>query len=139
MSGLAKMCAASQIGRLYGPNQPVHAMMRCAGTDGDCCPEAATGLFLSCCDTEARLEIEEAATTVLCADGAGAELPPAAQWGQCGGLHWDGTTVCEAGFACFAQNPYFSQCDVSCPGEAWLCATTDASRLQAGGLRSQAF
>ncbi|KAI0397042.1 carbohydrate-binding module family 1 protein [Xylariaceae sp. FL0594] len=32
------------------------------------------------------------------------------QWDQCGGLGWQGCTVCASGFNCVAQNPYYSQC-----------------------------
>lgn len=34
----------------------------------------------------------------------------AQKWGQCGGLHWTGPTVCVSGTTCQKQNDYYSQC-----------------------------
>lgn len=34
----------------------------------------------------------------------------AQKWGQCGGLHWTGPTVCVGGTTCQKQNDYYSQC-----------------------------
>ncbi|KAK7049402.1 hypothetical protein VNI00_006003 [Paramarasmius palmivorus] len=31
-------------------------------------------------------------------------------WGQCGGIGWTGSTVCDSGSTCVAQNAYYSQC-----------------------------
>ncbi|KAF8149218.1 hypothetical protein K438DRAFT_1988985 [Mycena galopus ATCC 62051] len=31
-------------------------------------------------------------------------------FGQCGGLHWGGTTCCSADWKCTPINPYYSQC-----------------------------
>ena len=31
-------------------------------------------------------------------------------YGQCGGQNYEGSTVCSAGFACYKQNDYYSQC-----------------------------
>ena len=32
------------------------------------------------------------------------------QWGQCGGLVWNGSTRCASGLTCTELNPYYSQC-----------------------------
>eukprot|EP01035_Chromulina_nebulosa_P012445 gene12445-16593_t len=31
-------------------------------------------------------------------------------YGQCGGQNYEGSTSCAAGFACYTQNAYYSQC-----------------------------
>ncbi|KAL4889352.1 glycoside hydrolase superfamily [Aspergillus ambiguus] len=38
--------------------------------------------------------------------------PPdvASRWGQCGGINWNGPKVCQTGYTCVMQNPYFHQC-----------------------------
>lgn len=33
-----------------------------------------------------------------------------AQWGQCGGMNWTGSTKCASGTSCVSQNAYYSQC-----------------------------
>lgn len=33
-----------------------------------------------------------------------------AQWGQCGGTGYSGSTTCASGFTCHVVNPYYSQC-----------------------------
>ncbi|KAM0414710.1 hypothetical protein ACHAPT_013449 [Fusarium lateritium] len=33
-----------------------------------------------------------------------------AQWGQCGGINWTGSTKCASGTSCVAHNDYYSQC-----------------------------
>lgn len=44
------------------------------------------------------------------------------QWGQCGGLGYKGSTVCDSGFSCFRQNAWYSQCLTSCPTSCcWDC------------------
>ncbi|KAF5373610.1 hypothetical protein D9758_000872 [Tetrapyrgos nigripes] len=32
------------------------------------------------------------------------------QWGQCGGIGWNGATTCVSGSSCTVVNPYYSQC-----------------------------
>ncbi|KAF9886713.1 hypothetical protein FE257_011227 [Aspergillus nanangensis] len=38
--------------------------------------------------------------------------PPdvASRYGQCGGINWSGPSVCQTGYTCVMQNPYFHQC-----------------------------
>ncbi|KAK6525937.1 hypothetical protein TWF281_010980 [Arthrobotrys megalospora] len=36
--------------------------------------------------------------------------PTQTRWGQCGGIGYGGPTQCEAGTACYTQNPYWAQC-----------------------------
>ncbi|RDB30353.1 hypothetical protein Hypma_007192 [Hypsizygus marmoreus] len=36
--------------------------------------------------------------------------PPAAAWGQCGGIGWTGPTACTSGYKCSVANVYYSQC-----------------------------
>ncbi|KAL5365174.1 glycoside hydrolase superfamily [Aspergillus floccosus] len=38
--------------------------------------------------------------------------PPdvASRWGQCGGINWNGPKICQGGYTCVMQNPYFHQC-----------------------------
>ncbi|KAG8679416.1 hypothetical protein FRC08_016989, partial [Ceratobasidium sp. 394] len=33
-----------------------------------------------------------------------------AEWGQCGGIGYTGSTVCDSGLTCIVLNPYYSQC-----------------------------
>ncbi|KAG8726582.1 hypothetical protein FRC11_014871, partial [Ceratobasidium sp. 423] len=33
-----------------------------------------------------------------------------AQWGQCGGIGYTGSTTCDSGLTCVYQNDYYSQC-----------------------------
>ncbi|KAG9094984.1 hypothetical protein FRC07_011166, partial [Ceratobasidium sp. 392] len=33
-----------------------------------------------------------------------------AEWGQCGGIGYTGSTVCDSGLTCNVINPYYSQC-----------------------------
>ncbi|KAG8746347.1 hypothetical protein FRC10_005336 [Ceratobasidium sp. 414] len=33
-----------------------------------------------------------------------------AEWGQCGGIGYTGSTVCDSGLTCVVLNPYYSQC-----------------------------
>ncbi|KAF8600924.1 endo-1,4-beta-xylanase A precursor [Ceratobasidium sp. AG-I] len=47
-----------------------------------------------------------------------------AVYGQCGGLNWTGSTVCDAGSYCLYSNPYYSQC---VPGTASTTATATTS------------
>ncbi|TDL15869.1 cellulase [Rickenella mellea] len=39
--------------------------------------------------------------------GGGGTVP---QWGQCGGIGWNGGTVCVSPYTCHVSNPYYSQC-----------------------------
>ncbi|KAF7335355.1 GMC oxidoreductase [Mycena sanguinolenta] len=39
-----------------------------------------------------------------------APVPTQTHWGQCGGIGWQGPTVCAAPFTCKVSNPYYSQC-----------------------------
>jgi hypothetical protein len=34
----------------------------------------------------------------------------AAQWGQCGGIGWNGPTTCVSPYTCQQINPYYYQC-----------------------------
>lgn len=41
---------------------------------------------------------------------AGAVSAQQPAWAQCGGIGWSGATTCVSGYACVAQNAYYSQC-----------------------------
>ncbi|TFL00342.1 carbohydrate esterase family 1 protein [Pterulicium gracile] len=43
-------------------------------------------------------------------EGPGPTLPPVAQWGQCGGINWTGSTACVSPFVCTVISEWFSQC-----------------------------
>ncbi|KAK3322580.1 cellobiose dehydrogenase-like protein [Apodospora peruviana] len=38
------------------------------------------------------------------------QVAAVARWGQCGGLQWTGSFVCQAPYTCQKQNDYYSQC-----------------------------
>ncbi|KAK7062730.1 hypothetical protein VNI00_000218 [Paramarasmius palmivorus] len=46
-------------------------------------------------------------------------------WGQCGGIGWTGSTVCDSGSTCVAQNAYYSQCIPGTGGSTDPPATTN--------------
>ncbi|KAF8910766.1 acetyl xylan esterase [Mucidula mucida] len=55
-------------------------------------------------------------------------------WGQCGGIGWTGSTICDAGTTCIHLNDYYFQCQ---PGVAsTTAATTTAVTTTAGGTTS---
>eukprot|EP01035_Chromulina_nebulosa_P029759 gene29759-39471_t len=47
---------------------------------------------------------------VLSTASANIKLVDVPAYGQCGGQNYEGSTVCAAGFACYTQNAYYSQC-----------------------------
>jgi hypothetical protein len=55
-------------------------------------------------------------------------------WEQCGGLNWTGSTTCPAGWHCYSENEYFSQCIPGSDGTIVECRT--GSDCQAGGCGS---
>lgn len=50
-------------------------------------------------------------------------------WGQCGGINYGGSTICDAGSTCVFQNPYYSQClpGVTVTGSSTSRSTTTTS------------
>ncbi|KAF8968178.1 endoglucanase [Flammula alnicola] len=53
-----------------------------------------------------------------------------AVWGQCGGIGFTGSTVCDAGSTCVFSNAYYSQC---LPGAAPAPTTTPTPTISNGG------
>ncbi|EKM58934.1 glycoside hydrolase family 10 protein [Phanerochaete carnosa HHB-10118-sp] len=53
-----------------------------------------------------------------------------AVWGQCGGIGYAGSTVCDAGSHCVYENDYYSQCQ---PGAATTPPPVTATPLPSGG------
>ncbi|KEF53642.1 uncharacterized protein A1O9_10042 [Exophiala aquamarina CBS 119918] len=48
-----------------------------------------------------------AVTAVAC---PAATIAAQGSWEQCGGFSWTGSTICQAGWTCMVQNPWYSQC-----------------------------
>jgi cellulose 1,4-beta-cellobiosidase len=58
------------------------------------------------------------ASTLL---GFAASVSAVAEWGQCGGMNYSGSTVCDSPWVCVYSNPYYSQC---LPGSSTTTTTT---------------
>ncbi|KAM7187997.1 1, 4-beta cellobiohydrolase [Naviculisporaceae sp. PSN 640] len=56
----------------------------------------------------------------------------ASQWGQCGGIGFNGPTCCQSGSSCVEQNPYYSQClpGAQAPGTTTARTTTTTTTQQ---------
>ncbi|KZW01219.1 CEL4a mannanase [Exidia glandulosa HHB12029] len=54
-------------------------------------------------------------------------------WGQCGGIGYTGSTVCDAGSVCTVQNAYYSQC---LPGTATVTTTSVSTTSSATSTTS---
>ncbi|KAK7678575.1 hypothetical protein QCA50_018447 [Cerrena zonata] len=52
-------------------------------------------------------------------------------WGQCGGIGYTGSTVCDSGSVCNKQNDYYSQCIPGTAGTATTGPTTPSSTISA--------
>ncbi|KAF7367969.1 Lipolytic enzyme [Mycena sanguinolenta] len=52
----------------------------------------------------------------------GVALAQSQEWGQCGGIGWNGATTCVSGTVCTVLNAYYSQC---LPGTATTTTTTN--------------
>ncbi|ORY11443.1 putative endo-1,4-beta-xylanase [Clohesyomyces aquaticus] len=54
--------------------------------------------------------VRSTTTSAAPAATSSAAGPVVAKWGQCGGVNWNGGTVCESGSSCTKFNDYYSQC-----------------------------
>ncbi|KAG8954670.1 hypothetical protein FRC04_011103 [Tulasnella sp. 424] len=51
-----------------------------------------------------------AGLAAVAASFAASGVTAVAEWGQCGGLTYTGSTVCDSPYVCVYSNPYYSQC-----------------------------
>ena len=59
------------------------------------------------------------------------------EWGQCGGMNYQGSTVCDAGLVCVKKDDWYSQCLKAATSQAPLSAGTVAEWGQCGGANYQ--
>jgi endo-1,4-beta-xylanase len=58
------------------------------------------------------------------------------EWGQCGGIGWNGPTTCVSGTTCVESNPYYSQC---LPGTSSVSSVSGSSPTGLPTATSTAF